>query len=118
MRHADYGQALAKQSNNPFNTATAFAFGTHVPSFRGDFKRTLGTAEQAMRMCTEFRLPIWNIMGKIRSAWARARLGELSGATDQIREGLAEFDALKFFLPRALYFCLLRQTPPLPGQPH
>ena len=116
MRYTDDGQALARRSNNPFNIATAFAFGTHVPSFRGDFKKALTTAEQTIKMCSEFRLPIWNIMGKIRSSWARAHLGELNGAVDRIREGVAEFDALKFFLARALYLCQLSETQALTGE--
>jgi hypothetical protein len=50
IRYTDDGLSLARRSNNPFNIATAFGFGTHVPGFRGDFKRVLETAAEAMKV--------------------------------------------------------------------
>jgi class 3 adenylate cyclase len=116
IRYTDDGLSLARRSNNPFNIATAFGFGTHVPSFRGDFKRVLETAAEAMKVSADFGFPIWSIIARIRNAWARALSGEVGGAVNCIREGLAEFDSLKFYLARALYLCLLSETQALAGE--
>ena len=116
IRYTDDGLSLARRSNNPFNIATAFGFGTHVHSFRRDFKRVLETAAEAMKVSSEFGFPIWNIIAKIRSAWARALSGEVTGEVNCIQEGLAEFDSLKFFLARSLYLCMLSETQALAGE--
>ena len=116
IRYTDDGLSLAQRSKNPFNIATAFGFGTHVHSFRGDYKRVLETAAVAMKVSTDFGFPIWSIIARIRSAWARALSGEVGGAVNCIREGLAELDSLKFYLARALYLCLLSETQAVAGE--
>ncbi|MBV8451773.1 MAG: hypothetical protein JOZ29_05805, partial [Deltaproteobacteria bacterium] len=116
VRYTEDGLALAQRLNNPFNIATAFGFATHVFSFRGDFRRVVETADQAIKVSSEFGFPIWNIIARIRRAWALAKNGEASGAISSIREALAELDSMKFYLARALYLCLLGETQAAAGE--
>jgi class 3 adenylate cyclase/tetratricopeptide (TPR) repeat protein len=116
VRYTEDGLALARRLNNPFNIATAFGFATHVFSFRGNFTRVVETADQAIKVSSEFGFPIWNIIARIRRAWALAKNGEVSGATTSIREALAELDSMEFYLARALYLCLLGETQAAAGE--
>jgi class 3 adenylate cyclase/tetratricopeptide (TPR) repeat protein len=116
VRYTENGVALAQRSKNPFNIATAFGFATHVFSFRGDFKRVLEIADQAIKVSSELGFPIWNSIAKIRRAWALAKNGEVSGAINGIREELAEFDLRKFYLARAFFLCLLSETQAASGE--
>jgi predicted ATPase len=102
--------------STPFNLATALGLGSVLHSFRGDFKRVLQITEEAMKVSSELGFPIWNIIAKTRSVWARAQSGEVGGAVEGIREALAEFDSLKFLLARALYLCMLSETLALAGE--
>jgi class 3 adenylate cyclase/tetratricopeptide (TPR) repeat protein len=116
VRYTEDGLALAQRSNNPFNMAIAFGFATHVYSFRGEFKRVVEVADQAIKVSSELGFPIWNLIAKIRRAWARAKSGVVSDGIDRIREALTELDSLKFYLARALYLSLLSETQAASGE--
>ncbi len=109
-RYLDSAETLARHQNNPFNLAMVYAVGGGVHSYRGDFQRVLETADEAVRLSAGLGFPVWGIHGKIRSAWARAQMGEVGGAVESIQRGIEEFDNIKFYLTRALYLCMLCET--------
>jgi class 3 adenylate cyclase/tetratricopeptide (TPR) repeat protein len=110
LRCLDSAEALARRQNNPFNLAMVYAVGSSVHSYRGDFQRVLKTADEAVMLSAGLGFPVWGIVCKIRSAWARAQMGEVGGAVDSIQRGIEEFDNIKFSLTRAMYLCNLCET--------
>jgi class 3 adenylate cyclase/tetratricopeptide (TPR) repeat protein len=115
LRYAEEALAQSRGLKNPFAMASALAISTQVYCFRGDFGSALEASDEAMRLSTISGFPIWNAVGKIQSAWVRARLGEVAGAPDRIREGLNEFDNLEFHAARDRYLCMLCETQVLVG---
>ena len=90
--------------------------GSQIHGLVGDFKRVLEANNEAVRLNAELGFPVWKAISKIRIAYARARMGETAGAVDQIREGLAEFNAIKFYLTRTFYLGQLAETQALAGE--
>jgi hypothetical protein len=84
-------------------------------AIQGDFKGSLEAREETIRLSTELGFRPTNALGKINIAWLRARTGKAEGSADQIREGLAEFDAQKFFVYRSWNLQLLAEAQALSG---
>ena len=59
--------------------------------------------------------PLLGAVGKIRGPYARAHMGQVSGTAGQILEGLAEFNAYRFYLARASFLGELCETQALAG---
>ena len=72
-------------------------------------------AKETVRISIASGFRLWKALGEIRGAWASAHLGEAAGALAQIRAGLAELDAVNFYLGRPLYECLLGEVQALAG---
>ena len=115
LRRLNDAIALARRQNNPYALALASGLGAREYAIQGDFKRSLEASEEAVRLSTElgFRLP--NALGKISIAWLRARTGEAESSADQIREGLAEFNAQNFHFYRSWNLQLLAEVQALTG---
>jgi class 3 adenylate cyclase/tetratricopeptide (TPR) repeat protein len=115
-RFMDDALSLARRQNNPFSLANVLSVGSsRVRILRGDFKGVLAVGHEAVRLNTASGFPLFNAICKINLAWARAQMGEGSGAADRIREALAEFDAIKFYSSRTWFLCLLCETQVLAG---
>jgi class 3 adenylate cyclase/tetratricopeptide (TPR) repeat protein/ribosomal protein L40E len=122
LGHADralrrVGDALsaARRQNHPYNLAFAIFISSTVHLLRGDLNRLREATDETESLSTGFGFPLWNPLCKIRGAWARAKMGETDGAVDEIREGLAELDAMKFFNTRANMLGMLCETQGLAG---
>jgi class 3 adenylate cyclase/tetratricopeptide (TPR) repeat protein len=118
LRLVDEGLSLAHRQSNPFGLALALCIGGHVPSFRGEYKRVLEASEEALRIGAESGFPITNAISKVRGAWALAHMGETAHTINRIQEGLTEFNAIKFYVARSLYLCLLSEAQALAGAVH
>jgi tetratricopeptide (TPR) repeat protein len=115
LRHMIDAIAMARRQNNPFALALANGLGAREYATQGDFKRSLEASEETIRLSTEFGFRLPNALGKINIAWLRARTGEADGAAARIREGVAEFDAQKFFVYRSWNLQLLAEVQALTG---
>jgi tetratricopeptide (TPR) repeat protein len=107
LRYANEALSIARQYKNPFGLASTLAVSAQVYEFRGDFKNVLQTSEEALRVSTASRFPLWKAICKVQVAWARAKMGETAGVVEQIRQALAEMDALEFHAARGRYLGLL-----------
>jgi DNA-binding winged helix-turn-helix (wHTH) protein/tetratricopeptide (TPR) repeat protein len=107
--------ALARRQNNPYALALVNGLGAREYATQGDFKRSLEASEEAVRLSTELGFRLTNALGKINIAWVRAQTGESEGSADQIREGIAEFDAQNFLLYRSWNLQLLAEVQALTG---
>jgi predicted ATPase len=114
-RYTDDARALARRLNNSFALAFTLGIGVWTEGFSGDFAGAYAASQEVERLGTELRFPVFSGGGKIGGSWARAHLGEISGALDSIRAGLAEVDATKLNVLRELLLCVLGETQALAG---
>src|SRR5262249_1145009 len=89
LRYTDDARALARRLNNPFASVFALGIGVFTRGFCGDFAGAYAAAQEVERLGTESSFPVFSGGAKIGSGWARAHLGQTSGALDSIRAGLA-----------------------------
>jgi tetratricopeptide (TPR) repeat protein len=110
VRYAEEARALASRQNSPFSLALAVALASQVHGLGRDYKRSLDSIEEAMRLGSASGFPIWNAIGKIVGAWARAQMEEADGATHRIQEGLAELSAMEYRQFFTMFHTLLSET--------
>jgi tetratricopeptide (TPR) repeat protein len=116
VRHAKEAIALASRQKNPIALAGAFTLGAGTVYGRcGDFRRTVEASDEGVRMSTELNLQQHSAIGKINGAWARAKMREVGGAVDRIREGLAELNPQQAHVGSARYLCQLSETQQIVG---
>jgi len=102
--------ALARRLNNPFAVAYVDAVAVLTYERCGDFTRALAAAEEEKRLGIELGMPQFCAFGKSAGSYARIHLGELGGAVESALAGLAEMDAIKFYLNRGLNLCSLAEA--------
>jgi adenylate cyclase len=115
LRHTDDARVLARRLNKPFALVFANGVGVWTEGLRGDFAGVRLGAQEAEKLSTELGFPLFRGLGKIFGSWARAHVGDISDAVDLIAEGLAEEDAIHFYLHRGFLLSLLADTLCLAG---
>jgi tetratricopeptide (TPR) repeat protein len=115
LRYEEEALSLARRRNNPADVAFAISARSYVHRLRGDFKLSLEDGEETVRLAIASGTPLNSAVGRIRIAEARTHMGEAGGAADRIREVLAEFDALQFYLARGAFLCELCVAQALDG---
>ncbi len=93
VRLVEEALSIARRQKNPFATAFALSVGSYVYELRHDYRRSLEAGDEAVRLAIAQELPFINALGKNRSAWARAQMGDTGGAADQIRAALRNLTA-------------------------
>jgi tetratricopeptide (TPR) repeat protein len=115
LRYGNEAVLLARRLNNPADVAFAISARSYHHGLRGEFKLSLEDGEETLRLATASGTPLMSAVGKIRIAEARGHMGEAGRAADSIREVLAEFDAVKFYLARGAFLCELCEVQALAG---
>jgi tetratricopeptide (TPR) repeat protein len=111
----DKARAHALSLSKPFAVAYVDEFRAWTCGLTGDFEGARSSAEECEKIATEVGFPTFAASGKIAAGWARAHLGEVNGALDTIRRGLAEFDVIKFYIQRGFSLSLLSEAQALSG---
>ena len=115
LRYTVDAFSLAHRLNKPVDLANAGSIASHIYCHRGDFQRAVQVAKETVRISIASGFRLWKALGEIRGAWASAHLGEAVDSVARIRAGLAELDAVNFYLGRPLYECLLGEVQALAG---
>ena len=115
VRLAEEALSIARRQKNPFATAFALSVGSYVHQLRRDYRRSLVAGDEAVRLAIASGLPHSSAVGKCRSAWAHAQMGDTTGAVDQMRQGLAELNGMKFYAVRASFLVALSETQAVAG---
>jgi tetratricopeptide (TPR) repeat protein len=110
IQYLDDALKVARRQKHPYNLTFATYIGGSVHVLRRDLGRAIEANDETLKLGTEFGFPLWSTLGKIRDAWLRAQIGQADGATDRIREGLAELDSGQFFGARVNSLGLLCET--------
>ena len=114
-RLVDEALSIARRQNDPVATAFALAVGSFVYELRRDYPRSLEAGDEVVRRAIASGLPFSNALGKNRSAWARAQMGDTGGAAEQIREGIAELKSMNFYAYRGSHLAELAETQAVTG---
>jgi predicted ATPase len=93
----------------------AHVIGALTEGFRGDFLNARRACDHAEILARELSFPALGASAKIIGAWARAKIGETSGAVEAIRAGIAEARATRTFTGSGLALFLLAETQSLDG---
>ncbi|HLW71841.1 MAG TPA: AAA family ATPase [Candidatus Binataceae bacterium] len=115
LGHMERALLQTRTANNPFALGFTLWFVASLHSLRGEFKRAREANDESLRFGAASGFPLLKTLGKVLDAWVRAQMGETSGTVDQIREGLAELDAMKFYATRAKYLGYLCEAQALAG---
>jgi tetratricopeptide (TPR) repeat protein len=107
---------LAERQSNPFVVSAALSLGGWVHVLRRDYRSALEAAAKAVSLSAASGFPVWEALGKINSAWARAHLGENAGTLENINEALTDLDAIDFYASRAAWMGMLCETQALSGR--
>jgi len=110
QRSIEDARAHALSLNKPFAVAYAGVFGAFTWGLTGRFADARAAAEEGEKVATDVGFPSFTAGGKIACGWARAHLGDLRGALETIRAGLAEFDVIKFYVLRGFSLSLLSEA--------
>jgi len=114
-RLVDEALSIARRQNDPVATAFVLVVGSFVYELRRDYRRSLEAGDEVVRLAIASGLPFSNALGKNRSAWARAEMGDTGGAADQIREGIAELKGINFYAYRGSHLAELAETQAVMG---
>jgi class 3 adenylate cyclase/tetratricopeptide (TPR) repeat protein len=115
LQFVDEALAPARRLMNPSIGAFALSASSYVYELRRDYQRTLEVSDEGIRLATAAELPLLNTLGIIYNAWAQAQHGA-TGAAHRIREAIAQFDAMNFYLARGGFLGLLSEAQALAGE--
>lgn len=93
MRRMQLGLEFARQIAHPQSLAYAAHFAAHLHQLRGEPQLARERAKEGIRIAEEYYLGLWVAFGKIDLGWAEAELGNLEQGIEQMRQGLAAYEA-------------------------
>ena len=107
MRRMQAGLEFARQLAHPQSLAYATHFAAQLHQFRGEPLPAQECAKEGIRVAEEYYLELWMVFGRIDLGWANAELGDVQNGIEQMRQGLAAYEATetKIFYPT--YLCSL-----------
>jgi tetratricopeptide (TPR) repeat protein len=104
MRRVQAGLEFARQIAHPQSLAYAAHFATHLHQLRGEPLLAQERAREGISVAEEYYLELWVAFGKIALGWADAELGDVEQGIEEMRQGLAAYEATetKIFYPTFL----------------
>jgi tetratricopeptide (TPR) repeat protein len=96
LSYMQQAAALARLLNNPFGLTFAHFGMSLLHRLFADWPRMLEACEQHFNVSTAFAFPVGIATAKIYGAYSRAKMGQIEGAADRIREGLTELVLAEF----------------------
>lgn len=92
---------LAHELAHPFTLAYALTWDAILQNHRGDREVARSQAEAAMSLAREHRMPFWLGLCTVVRGWAVAEQGDIEAGIDEIRSGMAAFEATgsRSFIP-------------------
>ena len=85
-------------------------FAAHLHQLRGEARAAQDRAESAIALADDYGLSVWLALAHMIRGWARAELGAFEDGIDELRRGLAAYDATGARLWRAQSLGFLAQA--------
>lgn len=102
--------AIAQQQDHPFSMSWALAFRHMVAMYQRDAKAALAASEASLRYCQEQGAPFWLASGQIVQGWGMAITGRVVQGLEQMRAGMALYDAIGSNVVQPLWYALLTEV--------
>jgi predicted ATPase len=104
LKRAEGALAFARELAHPQSSIGAAHFACEVYQLRGEPLVARDLAFEVLRIADEYGLDYWVALGKVDLGWAHAELGEASLGIEEIRQGLAAYEATgaRLWSPRFL----------------
>jgi DNA-binding winged helix-turn-helix (wHTH) protein/predicted ATPase len=97
----DRARALAHPTSPTETRVIATYFAAHVYQLRGEARAAQDHAESAIALADDYGLSVWVALSRIIRGWARVEQGASEDGTDEIRRGIASYEATGARLWRA-----------------
>ncbi|MGO9268152.1 MAG: AAA family ATPase [Candidatus Binataceae bacterium] len=115
LRYMDDALSRARRANDPVAVGFALWFTSNIHGYRGEFERLRQISDETIKIGASSGFALLNAIAKILDGWTSGQMGEIDGALDRIREGLAELNVIKFYATRPKYLGYLAETQALAG---
>jgi predicted ATPase len=99
--------ALARELGHPHTLVVAGHFAAQLHQLRGEITLAHDRAKEIVELADEYGLELWLAFGKIDLGSAEVELGEIEKGVEQMRSGLAAYEATGAKLWRPYFLGLL-----------
>jgi predicted ATPase len=110
MERLGRGLSLADALSHVESQVVATYFAAHLHQLRGEPSQTQERAETVIALADEYGLELWLAFGHIHRGWALAEQGQVDEGIQELRRGLADYEATGARLWRAHFLGLLAQA--------
>jgi predicted ATPase len=101
---------LSREQSQPSSLALALHFAAMLRQCRREAMATQECAETALAISTEHGFSFWQAGGTILRGWALAEQGDVTEGVEQMRQGLASWQATGSETYRTYYLALLAEA--------
>jgi predicted ATPase len=116
LRRSQEALALARLRSHPFSVAKVTAYAAALHQYRQETPTVKNLAEAAVAVGAEHGFPTWLGMGAFFHNWTLAQQGERKASIEQIRQGIATWQATGAALFRPYHLALLAEACGKAGQ--
>jgi predicted ATPase len=108
---------LGETSSHPFSLGFALCYVAVFHQLCREAQRVAELAEAAVRLSTEQGFVLWLAIATVLRGWVLANQGQSEAGIAQMRQGLADYQAISADLSRSYLLALLAETYGEVGQP-
>jgi tetratricopeptide (TPR) repeat protein len=112
---ADEMVALARRLGDPMSLCMAYFNASQLYHLTRDWPRMLQATEESLQMSVASQFPLLAAAGKIHIAYSRAQMRHTNGTAEQMRDGLSELAAIKWYVTRPMFLGWLTEVYMLTG---
>ena len=93
LARAERAVSFARELSHGETLVIATHFAAHIHQLRGEASAAKERAETVIALADEYGLELWSAFGQIYRGWAVAELGEPVKGIEELRQGLAAYEA-------------------------
>ena len=110
LARIERGVSVARHLAHDESLIVAMHFAAHLHQLRGEAALSQDRAETVIEMSEEYGLAMWIACGHINRGWARVEQGDLAEGVDELRQGLAAYEATGAKLWKGYFVGLLARA--------
>jgi predicted ATPase len=116
LKRSEEALTLAQEVAHPFSLALALFYTALLHLFRREGQAVRERAEALISLSREHEVPFWVGAGTIEQGWVLTEQGEVEEGIEQMRQGLAAYQARGAELMRPYFLALLSDAYRKAGQ--
>jgi DNA-binding winged helix-turn-helix (wHTH) protein/predicted ATPase len=110
LARANRALSVARELSHIESLIVATYFAAHLHQLRGEASAVQEHSEVVVALAEEYGLAVWIALGRMNRGWARAEQRSVNDGLDELRRGLAAYEATGARLWRAHFLGLLAQA--------